>query len=100
MIDYGTFPFPLDTDIIKGYIQDGNDPKHFRAALENNFIECMTSTDEIGLPILHSLALWLYTEVPAHCMGSRDKVARWMARGGYRGEPYTAFLDFKAPDTD
>lgn len=84
-VNYALFPLQRSVKTIRSYIEDGTDPGPFKSIVENDLINTMTSIDEDWLPCLHSLVLWFYTEVPAHCIGSIEKVAFWMARGGENG---------------
>lgn len=107
--NYALFPLPRGVRVIMDYIDYGKDPGTFRPVVENDLITCMTSNPEEWLPCLQSLVLWFYTEAPAHCIGSKEKVKHWQAHGGKKGKrgwlksirkPYSIQACFQPMETD
>lgn len=83
--DYGSFPLPRQTDVIKAYIEDGVVSEGFRPILENDLYTSVLKMDAQWLPYLHSVVVWLYTEAPAKAIGSKMNVTLWSQRGGHNG---------------
>ena len=83
--NYILFPFPREVEKIRSYVEYGTHPGAMLPVLQNDLMHVMTHMDAYHLAKLHSVVLWMHTELPAHCLGSADNVTRWQRMGGKRG---------------
>ena len=84
-VTYGALPFSLQAGA-RRYIEDGTAPgKFLRAVLSNDFAAASVRADHLNLPLLPSIARWLYNGVPEGAWGSAATVDAWIDKGGLRG---------------
>jgi hypothetical protein len=68
------------------YINDGILPGEFlQAVLRNDLREAVGRADDENKELLPEYVAWLYSDAPAGCSGSAEKVLAWTNHRGLRG---------------
>ena len=81
MIDYDTIP-PTILSALRRYADDHMPTGGFlRAVLSNDLMEAVGRADVESLAALHSIAGYVYNEMPGNCHGSREVYDKWTQTG-------------------
>lgn len=73
-------------DGVKRYFDHGIPPGSFMTAvLSNDLREALGRADDINRERLFDIVSFLYTDAPAACWGSPEKVSAWIEIGGLMG---------------
>ena len=87
---YGHIPRPL-MESLRLYVDRGVSTGGFlRAVLENDLMQSIGRASEDSLDCLPKLCQLIYHCLPSNAHGDRERVARWIGRGGMMGETHTA----------
>ena len=63
------------------HAQEGRPCGHFvTAVLENNLRKAIRHADDDSLAALVEIVQYCYWEIPGNCWGSKEKVAKWLAK--------------------
>lgn len=76
-VDYSYLPEHMQEGA-RLYVEHGVRPGDFlTAVICNNFAEAFSRADDVNLDYMQEWARWLWTEAPAMCWGSPQKVKEW-----------------------
>lgn len=80
MIDFGTIN-PAIMAGLQRYVGQHIRPGDFLCCvISNDLVGAFSSADEHSIATMHSIVGWLYSEAPAMCWGSRDRLNAWLSR--------------------
>jgi len=73
--------------LINEYVRRGEYPGDFLlSCLENKFVAAVTQADDLNRIAIVAIAKYIYNRIPSAAWGSREKVDRWLDKGGSRGD--------------
>ena len=85
MTDYSKLPAHMQ-DTARLYVEHGViDSSFFTALVSNDLRGAFLRADDTNTAAMRDWVQWLHWEAPGNCHGSPEKVAAWIARGGWSG---------------
>jgi hypothetical protein len=78
-------PGHLWDGIVRHVIEGGKTGRFLQALFDNDLRGAVCRADDVSLPALRELALFMHNFTPSRCWGSPAEANRWREAGGIRG---------------
>jgi hypothetical protein len=87
-IDYSTVPVDYMAGAVQRYVENGLEPGGFMTALlTNHLFDAVKRADGLNIAHIPQWVVWIETNLPFACYGSRDKYQAWIGQLVPKEEP-------------